>query len=142
MEAKATDTEHLKAKIFEERTSRQALARLLRGPQPLSRIVRHMLANLIDIESQNPRELFFRRRRKTRLPASIRDYDIAYFVAWRHENGKLLKNAKEDARDHFKRGNAKVSISTVNRAWRKHGAAMREQVRVILAKLKEPYIPS
>lgn len=140
-EAKATDAKHLKAKIFEERTSRQALARLLRGPQPLSRIVRHMLANLIDFESQNPRELCFRRRRKTRLPASIRDHDIAYFVAWQRETGKLLKNAKNDAMVHFGKGEAKLSKSTVNRAWRKHGAVMTDRARGILATLKEPYTP-
>lgn len=134
-------TEYLEAKSFEERTSRQALARLLRRPEPLSCIVRHMLANLIDSESRNARELCFKRRGTTRRPQSIRDHDIAYFIAWQLETGKPMKNAKEDATDRFKKGKAKISKATVNRAWRKHGAAMTDRARVILAKLKEPYTP-
>jgi len=87
------------------------------------------------------RQIHFKRRGKKRLPASIRDYDIAYFVAWRVETGKLMKNVKEDARYHFKRGNAKISKSTVDRAWGKHGAAMTDHVRGILSDLKKPYVP-
>jgi hypothetical protein len=133
--------EFFKAKSFEDRTGRQALARLPRGPQPLSRLVRSLLANLIDVESPDFRQIHFKRRGKKRLPASIRDYDIAYFVAWRVETGKLMKNVKEDARYHFKRGNAKISKSTVDRAWGKHGAAMTDHVRGILSDLKKPYVP-
>jgi hypothetical protein len=133
--------EYLKAKSFEERTSRQALARLLRSTEPLSRIVRTLLANLIDVESRDPRELCFKRRSKKRQPESIRDYDIAYFIAWRVGTGKLMKNAKADALVRFSEGKRKVSKSTVNRAWGKYGAAQRDRVRIILAKLQEPYRP-
>lgn len=129
--------EYLKRGSFEERLGRQALARLLRGPQPLSRIVRHMLANLIDTEfCGHPREVLFKRRDKVRLSASIRDHDVAYYIAWRVETGKLMKNAKKDAEAHFK-----IAKATVNRAWRKHGKAMTEKVRLTLAELKKPYVP-
>lgn len=107
----------------------------------LSRIVRTLLANLIDVESRDPRELCFKRRSKKRQPESIRDYDIAYFIAWRVETGKLMKNAKADALVRFSEGKSKVSKSTVNRAWGKYGAAQRDRVRIILAKLQEPYRP-
>jgi hypothetical protein len=49
--------EYLEAKSFGERTGREALARLLRRPQPLSRIVRSLLANLIDVKTRDPSEL-------------------------------------------------------------------------------------
>jgi hypothetical protein len=133
--------EYLEAKSFEERTGRQALARLLRSNEPLSWIVRNLLANLIDVESRDPRELCFKRRSKKRQPESIRDYEIAYFIAWQVGTGKLMKNAKADAIGHFTGGKKKVSHSTVNRAWSKHGAAMRDRVRVLLAQLKTPYLP-
>ena len=133
--------EFLETKSFEEGTSRQALARLLRGPQPLSRIVRNLLANLIDVESRDPRELCFTRRGRTRQPTSIRDFNIAYFVAWRIETGEPMKNAKVDAMEHFKKGDAKISKATVNRAWSKHGPAMTDHVRGILCALKKPYVP-
>jgi hypothetical protein len=145
--------EFLEAESLEERSSRQALARLLRGPQPLSPIIRNLLANLIDAESRDPRQLCFKRRGTTRQPASIRDYDIAYFIAWQVETGKLMKNAKADAMDLFKMGEAKLSKATVpskgtvlskatvNRAWGKHGPAMRDHVRGILSELRKPNIP-
>jgi hypothetical protein len=128
--------EYLKPGSFEERSGRQALARLLRGDQPLSRIVRHMLANLIDPEPSDARELLMVRRRKARLPASIRDHDIAYFIAWRLENGIAMKAARMDAIDHFK-----ISAATMNRAWGKYGKNMIYQVRRTLAELKKGYIP-
>lgn len=127
--------EHLKPKSFEERESRQALARLLRGPQPLSRIVRNLLANLIDTDSRDVRIICLKRRSKARLP-SARDYDIAYFIAWKVEAGQPMKNAKDDAAKHFK-----VAKATMNRAWGKHGKAMRGRVHRILSELKKPYIP-
>jgi len=128
--------EYLKPGSFAERSGRQALARLLRGPQPLSHLVRHMLANLFDTEFYGPRELFLKRRGKARLPASIRDHEVAHFIAWRVETGMPMKNAKADATAHFK-----VSKSTLNRAWSKYGKAMTEKARLTLAELKKPYVP-
>ena len=126
--------EYLKSGSFEERSSRQALARLLRGPEPLSRIVRHMLANLVDPQLADTRELLLKRRSKVRLPASIRDHDVAYFIAFRVENGKPMKVAKADALAHFD-----ISTATMNRAWSKHGREMRRQAKLLLAELKKGY---
>jgi hypothetical protein len=92
----------LKPGSFEERSGRQALARLLRSSQPLSRIVRYMLANLVDPEAGDTRAILLMRRTRARLPASIRDHDIAYFIAWRVENGTAMKVAKLDAQDYAK----------------------------------------
>jgi hypothetical protein len=134
--------EYLKPGSFEERSGRQALARLLRSSQPLSRIVRYMLANLVDPEAGDTRAILLMRRTRARLPASIRDHDIAYFIAWRVENGTAMKVAKLDAQDYAKeRFNKKISVTTVNRAWSKHGKDMRGQVRRTLADLKKGYIP-
>jgi hypothetical protein len=129
--------EYLKPGSFAERSGRQALARLLRRSQPLSRIVRHMLANLIDTEfCGHPREFRLKRRGKTRLSASIRDHEVAHFIAWRVETGMLMKNAKADAMDHFK-----ITKATMNRAWSKYGKDMTDQARLTLAELKKGHIP-
>jgi hypothetical protein len=53
--------EYSKPGSFEERSGRRALVQLLRAPQPLSRIVRHMLANLFDPEPSDTRELLLKR---------------------------------------------------------------------------------
>jgi hypothetical protein len=102
----------------------------------LSRIVRHLLANLVDTDAREPREFLIKRRGTARLPASKRDHDVAYFIAWRVQNRELMKNAKTDASVHFK-----IAKATVNRAWRKHRKAMTDRVRRLLAELKKPYIP-
>jgi hypothetical protein len=94
-----------------------------------------MLANLIDPEPSDTRWLLLKRRGTKRLPVTIRDRKVAYFIAWRIENGEQMKNAKQDARVHFK-----ISEATVNRAWSKHGKDMTDDVRVTLANLKK-YIP-
>jgi hypothetical protein len=75
-----------------------------------------MLANLIDPEPSDTEELLLKRRGKKRLPSTFRDRKVAYFIAWRIENGEPMKNAKQDARVHFK-----IAEATVNRAWSKHG---------------------
>jgi hypothetical protein len=101
-----------------------------------------MLANLVDPEAGDTRAILLMRRTRARLPASIRDHDIAYFIAWRVENGTAMKVAKLDAQDYAKeRFNKKISVTTVNRAWSKHGKDMRGQVRRTLADLKKGYIP-
>jgi hypothetical protein len=129
--------EYLKPGGFAERSGRQALARLLRGSQPLSRILRIMLANLIDTDfCGHPREFCLKRRGKMRLPASIRDHEVAHFIAWRVETGMPMKNAKADAMAYFK-----VSNSTLNRAWSRYGKAMTEKAKLTLAELKKPYVP-
>ena len=124
--------EYWKPGSFGERLGRQALARLLRGPQPLSRIVRNMLANLIDTEPFVARQLVMKHRGRTRLPASIRDHDVAYFIAWRVEQRMPMKAAKADALTHFK-----ISNATMNRAWSKYGKETTEQVRRTLTGLRK-----
>jgi hypothetical protein len=95
-----------------------------------------MLANLIDPEPSDTRWLVLKRRGTKRLPSTSRDKNVAHFIAWRIENGEQMKNAKQDARAHFK-----IAEATVNRAWSKYGKDMTDEVRVTLADLKKGYIP-
>jgi hypothetical protein len=96
-----------------------------------------MLASLIDTEfCGHPREFCLKRRGKVRLPASMRDHEIAHFIAWRAETGMPKKNAKADAMAHFN-----ISKSTLNRAWSKYGKAMTDKARLTLAELQKPYVP-
>ena len=92
----------------------------------------NMLANLIDTEPFVARQLVMKHRGRTRLPASIRDHDVAYFIAWRVEQRMPMKAAKADALTHFK-----ISNATMNRAWSKYGKETTEQVRRTLTNLRK-----
>jgi hypothetical protein len=65
----------------DERLAREALVRVLRKPEPLSRTIRSRLAELFDTDSTNAeRKLVFKRRRKGRPHKSRSNKQVANYV--------------------------------------------------------------
>ena len=111
---------HSKLDGAEEEAARQALVRVLESEGPLWRRIRITLATLIDSnpDSFNERQLDFRPR--SRKPGEkglgrFMSREVAGFVAELVSEGRQLKYAMLTATEKFD-----VSLSTVERAWRKN----------------------
>jgi hypothetical protein len=66
----------------DERLAREALVRVLRSPEPLSRTLRSRLAELFDPQSAiAERQLVFTRRRKGRPPESRANKQVSNYVS-------------------------------------------------------------
>jgi hypothetical protein len=87
-------------KAIDERLAREALLRVLRSPEPLSRTLRSRLAELFDPQSKiAQRQLVFKRRGRGK-PASISNKQVADYVDRLARNG-TKKAAVAAAIDQF-----------------------------------------
>ena len=85
----------------DERLAREALVRVLRGPQPLSRTLRDRLAELFDAQSiLAERQLAFTRRRGR--PKSKSNKQVASYVRHKTKESGKREAAVEAAMEKFK----------------------------------------
>jgi hypothetical protein len=80
--------EYPKEGTHDESLARQALLRVLRSPEPLSRTLRNRLAELFDpLSALAERQLVFKRRRSGRPPDPRTNKQVANYVASKAKDG-------------------------------------------------------
>lgn len=85
----------------DERLAREALVRVLRNPEPLSRTLRDRLAELFDAQSKlAERQLVFKRRRGR--PKSRSNKQVANYVHRKTKESGKKEAAVEEAMEKFK----------------------------------------
>jgi hypothetical protein len=98
-----------------EREAKKALARLLRGDDPISKMIRWRLAALIDPHKAEARQFKISNRKRGEQPNHLLDVEIAIFVAGKVTTGIGVDAAVEEAWRHYG-----GSLRSAYRAWDKH----------------------
>jgi hypothetical protein len=104
----------------EERERRAALARMLRGQEPLNRFVRNHLADLLDPDCAHAQELVLKSRIAGHSQDNLRDVHVARYLADAVAAGASLQSAIEAAASLFG-----ISEPTTKRIWARFGKAFR-----------------
>ncbi len=103
-------TDYLKRASPEELNARRAMARLLRGDQPLDRQLRESLAGLFDPAPPEwePREIKLESRRPGRFIDHAAATQVAEYVWTEVSKGERVEDAVADAADHYARSGEAV----------------------------------